>query len=50
MCVSQSTLGSKGLMPYTDDVGEALSLTETSGNETIIGLVKLGLSLARLES
>jgi len=50
MCVSQPTLGPKGLMPYTDDVGKALSLTETSGDGTIIGLAKLGLSLARLES
>ncbi len=50
MCVSQPTLGPKGLMPYTDDVGEALSLTETSGDGTIIELVKSGLSLTRLES
>ncbi len=50
MYVSQPTLGPKGLMPYTDDVGKALSLTGTSGDGTIIGLAKLGLSLARLGS
>ncbi len=50
MCVSQPTLGPKGLMPYTDDVGEALSLIGTSGDGTIIGLAKPGLSLARLGS
>ncbi len=50
MCISQPTLGPKGLMPYTDDVGEALSLTEISGDGTIIGLTKSELSLARLES
>ena len=50
MCVSQPTLGPKGLMPYTDDVGEALSLIGTSGNGTIIGLAKSELILTRLES
>ncbi len=50
MYVSQPTLGPKGLMPYTDDVGEALSLIETSGNGTIIELAKPELSLARLKS
>ncbi len=50
MYVSQPTLGSKGLMPYTDDVRKALSLTETSDDGTIIELAKPELSLIRLES
>ncbi len=50
MCVSQPTLGPKGLMSYTDDVEEALSLIKTSDDETIIKLTKLKLSLTRLES